>query len=166
MEKVNNVYEAWKADVLDKFLAGEDGSDHSSPAILNVPTPVDWVSIARSVWSTYSNIDISEKHLFVSGYEDALEKLINGSSYEIWASAYLLGMQISGQEGYRKNATFSIRLNVNDLFWDRVQERKTELDKYHPLGNDEASAYAIIMRLDKILLHNYGASYSSVYHKK
>lgn len=162
MEKVNNVYEAWKADVLDKFLAGEDGSDHSSPAILNVPTPVNWVALVRSIWDMYEKLDEEEKKCFVPDFEKALMSLINSSVYEIWAVAYVLAMQIISQEGKNRNAPFIIDLSVNNFFWDTVQEKQSELKQYYPLGPRDLNAYDDIMRLDSILLEDDGASYSSI----
>lgn len=166
MEKVESVYDAWKAGILAKFLAGEDGSDHSSPAILNVPTPVDWVDMARRVWSVYDRLDKQDKPIFLKDYETALTNLIHGSLYEIWAAAYILSMQLPYQKENNKKAPFAISTSVNNLFWETVQEKKEKLTQYYPEGPDGLNAYDDIIRLDRILLRHYGNSYSSEYNKK
>lgn len=165
MKKIMRVYDAWKAGVLDKFLAGEDGSDHSSPASLNVPTPVDWVNMTRRVWGTYDELDEKEKNQFASDFEKALTNLINGSFYEIWAAAYILSMQLPYQKENNKKAPFAISASVNNLFWETVQEKKEKLTQYYPEGHGGLNAYDDILRLDRILLRHYGNSYSSEFNK-
>lgn len=165
MKKIMCVYDAWKAGILDKFLAGEDESDHSSTAILNVPTPVDWVGMARRVWGTYDELDGKEKNQFVSDFEKALINLINGSLYEIWAAAYILSMQLPYQKENNKKSPFAISTSVNNLFWETVQAKKEKLTQYYPEGPDGLNAYDDIIRLDRILLRHYGNSYSSEFNK-
>lgn len=161
MEKVNSVYEAWKAGILDKYLAGEDGSDHSSPAMLNVPTPVDWVNMTRRVWITYDNLDEKEKAIFAKDYETALMHLIHGSLYELWAVTYILFMQILDQKGKYREGNLSINLHFLTVFWDAVQSRKTELEQYYPLGKRGLSAYQDVLRLDENALDDCNTSFST-----
>ena len=161
MEDINSVYDAWKAGILDKYLAGEDGSDHSSPAILNVPTPVDWVNMTREVWGTYDELDENEKPIFFKDYETALTKLIRGSLYEIWAASYILFMQIQDQKGPYREGNLSIDLHLLTVFWDIIQSRKAELEQYYPMGKHDDSAYQDILRLDRITLNDCNTSFST-----
>ena len=161
MEKVEGVYDAWKAGILDKFLAGEDESDHSSPAILNVPTPVDWVDMARRVWSVYDRLDKQDKPIFLKDYEAALTNLIHGSFYEIWAASYILFMQIEDQKGPYREGNLSIDLHLLTVFWDVVQSRKAELEQYYPMGKHDDSAYRDILRLDENVLDDCNTSFST-----
>lgn len=162
METISTAYNAWKKGMLALYILGEDGSDHSSPSILNVPTPVNWVALVRSIWDMYEKLDKEEKKRFVPDFEKALVNLIKGSDYEIWAVAYVLAMQVSHQEGKNRDVPFIIDLRVVKLFWNTVKGKQLELTQYYPLGRRDLSAYDDIMRLDSILLEDDGASYSSI----
>lgn len=159
MEIKTNAYKAWKNGILAQYLSGEIIMDPPSPAILNIPTPVDWTTLIPNVWKTYRMLDDKEKTEFVTAYENAIETLINDNSYQIWAVAYVLATQVTHQCRARNTSPFQIEKKIGEDFVKTVQDQKKELTLFYPYGQGAENAYEDIMRLDAVLKRKFGVSY-------
>ena len=161
MEIKTNAYKAWKNGILAQYLSGEIIMDPPSPAILNIPTPVDWTTLIPNVWKTYRMLDDKKKTEFVTAYEKAIETLINGNSYQIWAVAYVLATQVTHQCRARNTSPFQIEKKIGEDFVKTVQDQRKGLTLFYPYGQGAENAYEDIMRLDTVLKRKFGVSFVS-----
>lgn len=161
MEKRTNAYKAWKDGVLAKYLSGEIIMDPPSPAISNIPTPVDWTTLIPNIWKTYEMLGDKEKPEFVAAYESAIETLINGNSYQLWAVAYVIATQVTHQCSARNSSPFQINKKLQKDFVKTVQDQREGLMLFFPYGNGAENAYEDIMRLDTVLKRKFGVSFVS-----
>lgn len=161
MEIKTNAYKAWKNGILAQYLSGEIIMDPPSPAISNIPTPVDWTTLIPNVWKTYRMLDDKKKTEFVTAYESAIETLINGNSYQLWAVAYVIATQVTHQCSARNSSPFQINKKLQKDFVKTVQDQREGLMLFFPYGNGAENAYEDIMRLDTVLKRKFGVSFVS-----
>ena len=135
--------------------------DPPSPAISNIPTPVDWTTLIPNIWKTYEMLGDKEKTEFVTAYESAIETLINGNSYQLWAVAYVIATQVTHQCSARNSSPFQINKKLQKDFVKTVQDQREGLMLFFPYGNGAENAYEDIMRLDTVLKRKFGVSFVS-----
>ena len=135
-----------------ELLTGKDEYDMSINKI-PVDIPTDWtVIISNGIYQLYNNFPHFQ---IVRDLEDAIRRMLKGSSTEIWMAAYVIFNLIRNEQIGK--APFSIDRKIFEDFNRALNNKKDELYKNTSYGGKDYynGLYGDIERLNYILKSKY-----------
>ena len=138
-----------------ELLTGKDGYD--KPVVgIPVDVPTDWtVVIPKGIYQLYNNFPHFQ---IVRDLEDAIRRMLKGSSTEVWMAAYVIFNLIRNEQIGK--APFSIDRKIFGDFSRALNCKKEELCKNTSYGGGDYpnGLYGDIERLNYILKSKYSVS--------